>query len=215
MSTPPAGEPSRAVEPPAWVDPGPDRPVPFWRAVRQDLVAHVPPERRDRSRRSWALLAAAIAVRSSGFHVTSLYRVAHALHHRTGRPGRVLAGLVFWGVRHFYGCAIASTARLHGGLILPHPQGIVVGADVVVGPRSWIFQNVTLGGMPGRVGMPRVGADARIFAGAVLAGPIVVGDSVMVGANAVVHRDEPGRTTIRCPPTKLSPLPERFLGDGQ
>ena len=57
--------------------------------------------------------------------------------------------------------ASSTPLRLHGGLILPHPQGIVVGPGVVLGPRAWIFQNVTIGGRTGKVGTARVGADAR------------------------------------------------------
>jgi serine acetyltransferase len=60
------------------------------------------------------------------------------------------------------------------------------------------------------MGMPRVGADARIYSGAVIAGPIAVGDNVMIGANAVVTRDIPPRTLVRPAPVDLVPLPERF-----
>jgi serine acetyltransferase len=175
------------------------------------VLAHIAPADRQRTRWSWALLAAGVVLRSSGFHVTLLYRLSHTLHHRAGAVGRVLAGLLFWCGRHGYGCAISPSARLHGGLILPHPQGIVVGPGTVVGPRAWIFQNATLGGAPGKVGMPRVGADARIYTGAVLSGPITVGDNVLVGANAVVHCDVPDRTLVRCPPAELSALPAQFL----
>ena len=89
---------------------------------------------------------------------------------------------------------------------------------MAVGPRAWIFQNATIGGVPGRPGMPSVGSDARIYCGAVLVGPIRVGDNVMVGANAVVSRDVPDRTAVRAAAVELSPLPARFLvedGPGQ
>jgi serine O-acetyltransferase len=139
-----------------------------------------------------------------------LHRLAHTLTHRAGIVGRAAAGLLFWAIRHGYGCSIASTARLHGGVVLPHPQGIVIGPGAVVGPGAWIFQNVTIGGAPGKVGLPRVGADARIYCGAVLTGPIAVGDNVMVGANAVVARDVPGRTLVRCAAAEVLPLPEQY-----
>jgi serine O-acetyltransferase len=58
--------------------------------------------------------------------------------------------------------------------------------------------------------MPRVGADARIFAGAVLTGPVTLGDNVVVGANAVVARDVPARTLVRSAPVELGPLPEQY-----
>lgn len=199
--------------PSRWADPAPHRPVPFWEAVRCDVVAHVPVPLRRSSRLGWLRMVAWVFLRSSGFHVTLGYRVGHSAR-AFGPPGKAVAGLLFWWNRHAYGCSIASSARLHGGLILPHPQGIVVGAHVVVGPRAWLFQNVTLGGSPGKAGMPAVGSDARIYAGAVLTGPIIVGDNVMVGANAVVARDVPDRTVVRSAPVEFAPLPPAFRSDG-
>jgi serine O-acetyltransferase len=189
----------------ATTDPG--RPVPFLPAFRADILAHVPPERTGGSRVGWWMSLASTAVRSSGFHVATLYRLAHLSRGRGGWPGRALAATLFWFVRHSYGCSIAPTARIHGGLILPHPQGIVIGAGAVLGPRCWVFQNVTVGGAPGRTGLPTVGADCRLFAGAVLVGPIRVGDRAVVGANAVVHRDVPPGASVRPAPVIYDPPP--------
>ena len=195
---------------PAWTDDEPARPLPFWPSVRADALAHLAGAPGPCTRLGWTWWALKLTLRSSGFHVTLVYRLAHTCSHRLGLAGRILAGVLFWWNRHFASCAIASTARLHGGLILPHPQGIVIGAGVVVGPRAWLFQNVTLGGTPGKAGLPTVGADARIFSGAVLAGPIAVGDNVMIGANAVVVRDVPTRTLVRSAAVEYLPLPDRF-----
>ena len=200
--------------PPEWSEPDATGPIPFWASVRADILAHVPPAKRAMSRPAWAAVALKIYARSSGFHVTFLYRISHASHHHFYWPGRAIAGLIFWFVRHFYGCSIASTARLYGGLILPHPQGLVIGPGSVIGPRAWVFQNVTLGGTPNRAGLPRAGQDVRIYAGAVLVGPIRVGDNVMVGANAVVTRDVPHRSVVRPPATEITPLPEQYLWSG-
>lgn len=194
-----------------WSESDPDRPLPFWESVREDLVAHFPPESRGGAAVVWTLRRLKVAVRSSGFHVTLLYRLSHQAYHRLGPPGRVLAGLIFWFLRHFYGCAIAASARLHGGLILPHPQNLVLGPGSVLGPASWVFQNVTIGGVPGRAGMPRVGRDARIYAGAAVVGPVVVGDNVVIGANAVVSKDVPSRHSVRCPAPDIAPLSDRFI----
>lgn len=201
-------------EPPEWSDHDPTRPLPFWEALRLDVLAHVPPEHRGRSPGARAWTSATIAARSSGLHVAALYRLGHAARPRFGPAGRLLAGFLFWWTRHAYGCSIAPTARLQGGLILPHPQGIVIGGGAVVGPRAWIYQNVTIGGAPGKHGLPRVGADARIYAGAVLTGPITVGDNALIGANAVVHRDVPARTAVRSAAVEYGPLPGFAVSEG-
>jgi serine O-acetyltransferase len=187
--------------------------LPFLASIRADMAAHLPPELRGGPRSARVRRALAIVLGSTGFHVALLYRSAHALRPRFGLAGRVASMLVSWLIRHAYGCSIAPTARLEGGLILPHPLGIVIGPGVEVGPRAWIFQNVTLGGSPGREGMPRVGPDARIWPGAVLAGPIQVGANVVIGANAVVTVDVPDHTLVRIPPPSFSPLSDHFRVD--
>jgi serine O-acetyltransferase len=187
-------------EPSAWVDAAPERPLPFWPSIRADLAA---------CRAASGRGAFGVILGDPGFHATLLYRVAHRLH-RTLRPiGPLGAALIFWLTRHLYGCSLASTARLHGGLVLPHPLGIVIGPGATIGPGSHVYQNVTLGGAPGVSGLPRVGAEARIHAGAVLIGPITVGDRVLIGALAVVDRDVPPDTAVRCPPADFDPMPER------
>jgi serine acetyltransferase len=198
----------------AWCDPAPGRPLPFWRNAFDDVVAHIPPEQRPRSWWRWALIVLKVLLTSAGFRAVLSYRLAHTSRFRLGLPGRCLAALVHWWSRHWYGCTLSPKARLHGGLILPHSHGIVIGPGVVVGPRAWIFQHVTLGGAPGKVGMPFVGADARLYAGAVLTGPIRLGDNVMVGANAVVACDVPSRTMVRSAAVDLQPLPPRFVAAG-
>jgi serine O-acetyltransferase len=204
----------RAAESEMWVDSAPGRPVPFWHSLREDVIAHVPPALRPRSRSRWILTGLLVLLRSSGFHLTIVYRVAHTLYYRGGRLGRVLSGLCTWWTRHWYSCSLAPSAKLFGGLIFSHPQGIVVGPGALMGPRGWIFQNVTIGGAPGVEGLPRIGSDARLYAGAVVVGPITLGDDVMVGANAVVHRDVPSKTAVRCPPAEFKPLPARS-SDGE
>lgn len=181
-------------------------PMNFWNSVYADALAHIPPDDRARIVRSAAGLVLRTLLSSSGFRCSLVYRVGHHAG-RLGFVGRGIASALNWFNRHWYGCSIASTARIEGGLILPHPHGIVIGAEACVGPRAWIFQNVTIGGIPGKAGMPKVGADARVYAGAVVVGPIVIGDRVQIGACAVVFRDVPGGASVRAPDPIMS-IPE-------
>lgn len=102
----------------------------------------------------------------------------------------------FWSV--VTGADIPLHCGIGGGLLLPHPNGIVIHSDVVIGPNCLIFQQVTLGARHGRV--PRIGGHVDIGAGAKLLGGIVVGDDAVIGANAVVLDDvPPGATVIGIP----------------
>lgn len=123
--------------------------------------------------------------------------------HRAGRSA-LHALLRRWAVlRHRFwsvvtGADIPLGCRIGGGLLLPHPNGVVIHCDVVIGPNCLIFQQVTIGatarGVPCLAGHVDVGAGAKIL------GPVNVGEHVLIGANAVVLCDVPaGATAVGVP----------------
>jgi serine O-acetyltransferase len=100
---------------------------------------------------------------------------------------------------------IPLNAKIGGGLLLPHPTGIVIHPEAVIGANCLIFQGVTLGTGP-FPGLPRVGAGVDIGAGAKLLGGITIGDGAKIGANAVVLCDVPaGATAVGVPARNLEP----------
>lgn len=103
------------------------------------------------------------------------------------------------------GADIPITAQLGGGLMLPHPNGIVIHCDAVIGPNCLLFQQVTLG-TNGPGGAPRLGGHVDVGAGAKILGPVVIGDHARIGANAVVLCDvAAGATAVGVPAKVLSP----------
>jgi serine O-acetyltransferase len=176
-------------------------PLPFWQCLKQDAIAHIPLETRAVSRSSSLVTYLKICLFSSGFHLSLLYRLSYFAHMKLGILGKIIAQLLFWVRRHWYTCAIASTARIAGGVIFPHPQGIIIGAEATVGERTWIFQNVTIGGVPGKVGLPNIGNDCRIYTGAVIVGPIDLEDGVIIGANVVVAKSISANKLVKSAPT--------------
>ncbi len=97
------------------------------------------------------------------------------------------------------GADIPLNCRLGVGLLLPHPNGIVIHPDVEVGPNCLIFQQVTLGAGGGE-GFPIIGGHVDIGAGAKVLGAVRVGDHARIGANAVVLSDvAPGATVVGIP----------------
>lgn len=96
------------------------------------------------------------------------------------------------------GADIPLNARIGGGLLIPHPNGIVIHPGVEIGPNCLIFQQVTLGS--GKGGVPVIGGHVDIGAGAKILGAVRVGDHARIGANAVVLRDVPaGATAVGVP----------------
>lgn len=136
------------------------------------------------------------AMTLSTFWLVFLYRLSHSLHCRRVPllPGVLrAAGLIL------YGADIAPGALIGAPLRIAHSPGIVVGSSAVLGDNCEIFQNVTVGGrdrMTNRHEMPVIGNNVTLFSGAVVIGPIVIGDGSSVGANGVVISDVPELSVV-------------------
>lgn len=75
---------------------------------------------------------------------------------------------------------------------IEHFGGLIVSGDTVFGDDVLIRNNVTIGlRRTGVRGAPTFGNRVDIGAGAVILGPIRIGDDVSIGANAVVIKDVP------------------------
>lgn len=125
-----------------------------------------------------------------GFRTVLLYRISHWLYQYKGT--RILAWF-FFNLNHFLsGCELKPSARIGGGLFLPHAVGIVVGEGVVIGEGCTIYQNVTIGlARPEDPKYPYIGQGVRIYAGASVLGGVHIGDGAEIGAHAVVLQDVP------------------------
>ncbi len=127
------------------------------------------------------------------------YRVAHEYGDRPlARPG-----LLVWrkAVESLTGISIDREAEIGPGCYIGHFGGITIGHGVVIGGGCNISQGVTIGTHRG--GSPTIGRECGIAAGAVVVGPIRVGDHVFIGANAVVHRDIPDHAKVVAAPAEV------------
>lgn len=101
----------------------------------------------------------------------------------------------FWSV--VTGADIPLNCQIEGGLLLPHPNGIVIHPHVRIGPNCLIFQQVTIGVRNEANSLPVIGGHVDIGAGAKILGNVRIGDHARVGANAVVLKDVPAGKTAR------------------
>ena len=106
-----------------------------------------------------------------------------------------------WGcvLRHRFWSAISGAdiplnSRIGGGLLIPHPNGIVIHPACEIGPNCLIFQQVTIGS--GKGGVPTLGGHVDVGAGAKILGAVQVGNHAVIGANAVVVDDVMESTTV-------------------
>lgn len=97
------------------------------------------------------------------------------------------------------GADIPLITKLGGGLIMTHPNGIVIHPQAEVGVNCLILQQVTIGVSDGP-GVPSIGGHVDIGAGAKILGNIRIGDHARIGANSVVLQDIPeGATAVGIP----------------
>lgn len=103
----------------------------------------------------------------------------------------------FWSI--VTGADIPLNCKIGGGLILPHPNGVVIHPDAIIGPNCLIFQQVTIGTLSGKL-PPDIGRNVDIGAGAKVLGDIYIADHACIGANAVVLKNVPlGKTAVGVP----------------
>jgi serine O-acetyltransferase len=104
----------------------------------------------------------------------------HVLQHR------------FWSV--VAAADIPINSQIQGGLLMMHPNGIVIHPDATIGPNCLILQQVTI------VAGVKIGGHVDIGAGAKIVRPVTIGDHAKIGANAVVLCDvPPGATAVGVP----------------
>lgn len=102
-------------------------------------------------------------------------------------------------VRHRFwsavtGADIPINSNIGGGLLIPHPNGIVIHPGVEIGCNCLIFQQVTIGATS--KGIPKIGGHVDIGAGAKIVGPVKIGEHVRIGANALVRTNVPAYGVI-------------------
>ena len=92
---------------------------------------------------------------------------------------------------------IPIDTKIEGGLMFPHPIGIVIGGGCEIGPNCLIFQEVTI------TNKVQIGGHVDIGTGAKILNKVKIGNHVQIGANAVVLKDIPSNSTAVGVPAKI------------
>lgn len=103
---------------------------------------------------------------------------------------RVLV-VFYYGISEKLCIEIEPRTKIGIGLFLPHPNGIVINPEVIIGDNCTILQQVTIGnnGFKGINKLAILGDNVQIGAGAKIIGPCKIGNNVTIGANSVVTKD--------------------------
>ena len=103
-------------------------------------------------------------------------------------------------VRMYSGLELSPRAQIGEGLYIAHFGPTIIHPHTVAGHDLTVLQGVTIGGGTG--GIPHLGNNVSIGAGATVIGGIVIGDNVIVGAGAVVTKDVPDDCIVTGIPAK-------------
>lgn len=125
--------------------------------------------------------------------ITRYYRIANNLWKK---KIPVLPALIMKACRVIYSIDLPYTCKIGNNVVFKHNGlGCVIHQDAEIGDNTVIYQNVSIAGRNGR-GVPVIGKNCFIGAGACILGGIVIGDGAMIGANATVIDDVPAGATV-------------------
>lgn len=166
------------------------------RILREDIqtVFHKDPAARSR---------AEVLLFYPGLHALWSHRIAHALWQR---KLRLLARLISHCNRWFTQIEIHPGARIGRQFFIDHGAGVVIGETAEIGNNVLLYQGVVLGGtsLKKEKRHPTLGDDVIVGAGAILLGPIRIGDGAKVGAGSVVIKDVPPEKTVVGIPARVA-----------
>jgi serine O-acetyltransferase len=163
-----------------------------------------------RYRAAGAGSALGVILLTQGFWASTVYRLNHHLHRHLTLPGfrqlaRMAGLLAHKAVEIITGISLPPELEVGEGLYIGHFGPIIVSPEARLGRHCNLSQGVTigLGGRGDRRGAPVLGNRVYVGAGAILFGPLSVGDDAAVGAGAVVTRSVPARGVVAGNPARL------------
>ena len=128
--------------------------------------------------------------------MTDLPEFRNLFYYRTGVAGKLFRFL----------CPPMATLyllaeRIGPGLFIQHGFATIVDATEI-GANCWINQQVTIG-FSSAHGVPKIGDNVTVGAGAKVLGGITIGSNARIGANAVVVKNVPGNVTVVGVPARI------------
>jgi len=137
-----------------------------------------------------------------GLHAVWMHRIAHRLWRWRLR---LAARLVSHAARFFTGVEIHPGATIGRRFFIDHGMGVVIGETTEIGDDVLIYQGVVLGGVSLEKGKrhPTLRDGVVVGAGAIVLGPIEIGERTRVGAGSVVIRPAPADSVVVGVPARI------------
>ena len=134
-----------------------------------------------------------------GLHAIWINRIAHFFwKHKLLFIGRLISHINRW----LTGVEIHPGAKIGRRFFIDHGMGVVIGETAEIGDDVLLYQGVVLGGrsFEKKKRHPTLGNNVAVGAGAVILGPVNIGDGAKIGAGSVILCDvPPGATAVGVP----------------
>lgn len=122
------------------------------------------------------------------------WRLRERIFHCGFEPLRRVYLLFYYLYLRKYGSFIGHTAVFSTRPCFPHGfHGVFIAGGAKIGDNCVVFHQVTIGANPmpfsSTTGIPTIGSNCYIGAGAVIIGSIKIGDNCRIGANCTVTSD--------------------------
>jgi serine O-acetyltransferase len=144
-----------------------------------------------------------------GLHALWMHRISHFFW----KYGLKLLGRINSQFTRFLtGIEIHPGATIGRRFFIDHGMGVVIGETTEIGNDVLIYQGVVLGGtsLEKKKRHPTIMDNVVIGAGAIVLGPIIVGEGAMIGSGSVVVNEvPPGATVVGIPGHVVLPKEKR------
>jgi serine O-acetyltransferase len=140
---------------------------------------------------------------NASFKVTFWFRIGSFIKQRSLlKLFYPIVFLIHKKIQYKTGIQITLGAKIGRGLNFSHFSSIVINSGATIGDNCTIFQGVTIGSIRSK-GVPTIGNNVVIAAGAKILGNVTIGNNVMIGANAVVVQNVPSNAVVGGIPAKI------------
>ncbi|MFH2070991.1 MAG: serine O-acetyltransferase [Elusimicrobiota bacterium] len=130
-----------------------------------------------------------------GLHALWMHRIARWFY---GQGFYTIARIISHVGRHVTGIEIHPGAKIGRNFFIDHGMGVVIGETSEIGDNCLMYQGSILGGTSPKKEKrhPTLGKNVVVGAGAIVLGPVHVGDNARIGAGSVVVKDVPENATV-------------------
>ena len=142
-----------------------------------------------------------------GFHAIAWHRYgvwAQGLPPVVRAPFLLLYEFGYIFLRNIYKINIYRTTVIGRRVMFPNQGNVTIHKECIIGDDCAIRQNVSIGGVNrGKNAAPVLEAGVEVGAGAVIMGPVTIGEGAKIGPNTVISCDVPAGAIAIAPATRI------------